>query len=329
MPKISVVMPFYNGEEFLSETLESLLKQTFQDFEIIIVKEYGVSEKAEKIIEAYTNKDKRFKIISNEKRLGISASLNIGIREASGEYIARMDGDDICGNRRFEVQNIFMDTYKNIGFCGIAPTILGSKNWIVDYSSDPEIVKSDTLFFVPLKHPTIMMRKSEIEKYRLYYEETLPGAEDMELFMRAGRKIYMTNIIEPELFIYRRSETAATNVFSERDYNLINGIIKKYYKEYFDIDLSALQMEGLNILTGWDDNKEKQMRILEDIEMLFLKIKEINYKSGFFAEYALNDSMQHKWRKIITNMSYSYGGIKSMPQDLQEKYKTGMFCERR
>lgn len=329
MPKISVVMPFYNGEEFLSETLDSVLNQSFQDFEIIIVKEYGASEAADGVIDAYANKDKRFQIINNEKRLGISASLNIGIRRAQGEYIARMDGDDICGRRRFEVQNIFLDTYSEVGICGIAPTILNSPRWIVDYSSDPEIVKSDTLFFVPLKHPTIMMRKSEIEKYDLYYDETLLGVEDMELFMRSGRVIKMTNIIEPELFYYRRGEHEASVVFSERDYNLSADILKKYYKKYFNIDLNEIQLLALISLTVWDNNKEQHMCILETMEKLFLSIKEKNKEDRFFSEYALNDSMRHKWRKVITNMSYAYGGIKSMPQNLLEKYKTSIFYERR
>lgn len=329
MPKISVVMPFYNGEEFLPEAIESILNQSFQDFEIIIIKEYGASENAEKIIETYANKDLRFRIINNEKRLGISASLNIGIKAAKGEYIARMDGDDICGRRRFEIQKIFMDTYKDIGICGISPTILNSPRWLVDYSSDPEIVKSDTLFFVPLKHPTIMMRKSEIEKNNLYYDEILPGVEDMELFMRAGRVTNMTNIIEPELFYYRRGEQEASVVFSKRDYDLSINILKKYYKRYFGLDISEAQMAGLISLTVWDANKEQEIQVLEEMEELFLEIKRINTETNFFKDYALDESMRHKWRKIMINMSYAYGGMKSMPKDLREKYTMGIFCERR
>ena len=88
-------MPIYNGEEFLPEAMDSILQQTMGDFEFLIVEESGYGEASHRLLEEYAARDPRIRIISNSgSRLGIAASLNVGLDHATGEYIARMDGDD-------------------------------------------------------------------------------------------------------------------------------------------------------------------------------------------------------------------------------------------
>ena len=104
MPKVSIVMPVYNGEAYINEAIDSIIAQTFTDWEFIIVNEYGSNEAVTSILHDYEKRDSRIHIIQNETRLRIAESLNVGLRAARGEYIARMDADDIAGKERLEIQ---------------------------------------------------------------------------------------------------------------------------------------------------------------------------------------------------------------------------------
>ena len=104
MPKVSIIMPVFNGEKYICESIESIIGQTFADWEFIIVNECGSNQKTTEILHAYEKKDSRIKIIQNVERLRIAESLNVAIRNSSGEYIARMDSDDRAGNMRLQKQ---------------------------------------------------------------------------------------------------------------------------------------------------------------------------------------------------------------------------------
>ena len=100
MPKVSIVMPVFNGEAYIKEAIDSIIAQTFIDWEFIIVNEFGSNEAVTNIIHEYEKLDSRIRVIQNETRLRIAESLNVGLRAAKGEYIARMDADDIAGANR-------------------------------------------------------------------------------------------------------------------------------------------------------------------------------------------------------------------------------------
>ena len=114
-PKVTVLMPVYNCEKYLRESIESILNQTFKDFEFLIIND-GSSDKSAEIVESYN--DNRINFVQNEKNIGLAASLNRGLDIAKGEYIARMDADDISLPERLEKQVRFMETNPQIGICG-------------------------------------------------------------------------------------------------------------------------------------------------------------------------------------------------------------------
>ena len=116
-PKISVVMAVYNGERHLREAIDSILNQTFADFEFVIIDDAS-TDRSGRILQEYAGKDKRIVIIGNETNMGLSKSLNKGIRLTKGEYIARMDADDISFPDRFEKQVKFLDDHNDIGILG-------------------------------------------------------------------------------------------------------------------------------------------------------------------------------------------------------------------
>ena len=151
-PKITVLMPVYNGEKYLKESIESILKQTFRDFEFLIINDTSTDE-SEKIIRSF--KDSRIKLIKNEKNIGLTKSLNKGLDLAKGEYMARMDADDISLPKRLEIQVAFMDKNPKIGVIGAWAKVIGESNkkYIKTYSNFEKIEPSTSRswWFPPIR----------------------------------------------------------------------------------------------------------------------------------------------------------------------------------
>lgn len=327
MPEISVVMPVYNGEKYLREAIESTLNQTFEDFEFIIICEYGTSEESFHIVKEYAQKDNRICIIQNNKRLGISASLNIGMRKAKGKYIARMDGDDVNGIRRFEIQKLFMDLYPDIGICGIRHKVINSPKWLVDFNADPEQIKTDLIFFPSLRHPSIMYRHSVIKENDLYYDETLMGAEDYELYIRANKVTKITNILNDGLFYHRRTEENASLVYRERDDQIQEKLLHKQFLDEFGLDFTKEELKILSITSTFTgEKKTKYKEIISKLNLLMIKIYEKNEKLENLNSSNLWNTMCHRWQRVrySLNVIYNY----KIPSELLNKWKEGFFYQK-
>ena len=115
MPKITVLMPVYNGEKYLRESVDSILNQTFTDFELLIIND-GSTDSSMEILNSYS--DSRIRIVTNEVNLRLIKTLNKGIDLATGEYIARMDCDDIADPKRLEIQLQYMEKHPDVAVCG-------------------------------------------------------------------------------------------------------------------------------------------------------------------------------------------------------------------
>ncbi|MHC1732039.1 MAG: glycosyltransferase family 2 protein [Bacteroidales bacterium] len=155
-PKISVIMPTRNAEKYLKEAIDSILNQKFSDFEFIIIDDNSIDHTIN-IINSYH--DDRIKIYSGECR-GISAALNLGIKKSSGEYIARMDADDISLPERFEQQINFLEQNPDIGICGTRVFTLSSnehydENWGDWIITEPKVI--DLIGPVIFCHPSVMI----------------------------------------------------------------------------------------------------------------------------------------------------------------------------
>lgn len=210
MPRVSIVMPVYNGEKFISESIDSVLDQTFTDWELIIVNEFGSNKETTEIIHRYEKKDSRIKVIQNEQRLRIAESLNVGMRNAAGEYIARMDSDDRAGKMRIQKQVEYLDSHPEIGIIGIHPTVFGDANWDWNTEYDSDTIFADSLFFLPFLHPTVMFRKNVIEKNGIEYNKEYFYTEDYDFFERILHVTKASNIDDKSLFFYRIHGEAAT-----------------------------------------------------------------------------------------------------------------------
>ncbi|MBP6034010.1 MAG: glycosyltransferase [Candidatus Moranbacteria bacterium] len=178
-PKISVVMAVFNGQNYLAEAIESVLGQTFPDFEFFIVND-GSIDGTEDIIERYLEKDSRIRYLKNEINSGQSKSWNRAIESARGEFIIRMDADDVCVLDRFEKQYQYMISHPNVD-------VLGSRYYIFSNDKNQKI-ESPEFFDIkdgrpPVHHPTCCIRKNLFQRFG-YYDPKYDGAEDAELWYR-------------------------------------------------------------------------------------------------------------------------------------------------
>lgn len=205
-PAISVLMPVYNGEKWLNVAVRSILAQTYTNFELLILLEYGSSVESKKIVYGY--KDKRIRIIENKKKIGLAASLNKGINEAKGKYIARMDADDISIRNRLEEQIVYLEKHPDIAICGTA--VWWHRIMIRRKPANAEAVRFASFNENVFAHPTVMWRKKLFLQKNLFYQEGVE-AEDFELWTRVLDYYKGVNISKP-LLIYRSSEESKSFV---------------------------------------------------------------------------------------------------------------------
>lgn len=222
-PKVSVIMPVYNSEKFVGEAVESILCQTFTDFEFIIINDASI-DGSRKIIEAFS--DKRIVLVNNPRQLRITASLNKAIKIAKGDYIARMDADDVSLPDRLETQVKYLESHKEIGVVGSAVMVFGRRQGIWKYPTDPQIVKWSQLFNGSMVHPAVMIRKSFLDKFKLRYNENFPNAQDYELWSRCVKYFQLVNIGKV-LLKYRLHENQEGSKFSSSRAKLVEKIRRR------------------------------------------------------------------------------------------------------
>ena len=188
MVPISVIMPVYNTpKDILNEAVKSILNQSFADFEFIIIDDCSDKAECKDYLESLY--DERIRIIRNPQNLGITKSLNIGLRAASGKYIARMDSDDISLPRRLEKQYSFMEEHTDTLICGTSVSCFGDRNWTwrVD-TSDQEMYRIRLLFHnIGPSHPSVMFRKDKMRECGLWYDERLRFVQDYMMWAKASR----------------------------------------------------------------------------------------------------------------------------------------------
>lgn len=183
-PEISVVMSTYNRAKFLPKAIESIRRQTFKDFEFIIIND-GSKDKTAAILKKYASKDDRIRVLTNKENKGLIYSLNRGLDAARGKYIARMDDDDFSRPNRLEVQRKYMEEHPLITAVGSWVAKPGTNTaWSFQRELDPEKLK---LYMyvnrVPISHPSSFYRRDFIEKHHIRYDDAYPAAEDRKFWL--------------------------------------------------------------------------------------------------------------------------------------------------
>ena len=234
-PDISVIMSVYNGEDYLAETLESVVNQTFKNWELIVINDCSTDSTA-KILEEFSLRDERIKVHSNEVNLRLPSSLNKAISLSTGKYIARMDADDICLPKRFEKQFEFMEENSDVALSSCR--FMTVKNGV--YSSggaggrcDCNALKAMLLVSNPILHPGVIAKADVMKKFN--YDTTLTCTEDLELWTRMVIQNQKITILPECLLIYRLHDKQITSTTIERQHTEVVKIQQKYYGSLFEI----------------------------------------------------------------------------------------------
>lgn len=290
-PKVSVLMPTYNVEKYIAEAIESILNQTFTDFELIILDD-GSTDGSADIAKSFT--DNRIVYHHNDVNLGLANNLNIGLRMARGKYIARMDGDDISLPERFQTQIDFLEAHPDIDLCSCGLQMFGTEDTVWVRESNPEAVKITMMFYSPVLHATSVWCRESFEKHNLYYDQNAFPAEDYELWSRAVFHCKLVNIPQV-LYRYRIHGIQVTKTDDRRD-EKCRQIQINYLKETLphlsdsDIRLFVerfIEKKGITI---------KTVKLLQD---LYRKVIETNKENLFFDSNLLENRLKRNYQSLI------------------------------
>ncbi|MCD6581325.1 MAG: glycosyltransferase [Desulfuromusa sp.] len=219
-PEISVILPAYNAEPFLDIAITSILEQGFGDFELILIDD-GSSDGTWEVIERFRREDSRISAIKNPENLGLIRTLNRGLEQARGRYIARQDADDISLSHRFETQVAYFEHNLEVGIVGSAMEVIDEQGKYITSYRQPETdmqIRFRLLFNCPFVHTSVMIRRSLLERFDLRYDVGFPHAEDYELWSRIMEHSQGYNFQTP-LVKYRLIQTSVsvTNASAQID----------------------------------------------------------------------------------------------------------------
>jgi len=210
-PLVSVILPVYNGEDYILEAINSVLKQTLTNFELIIIND-GSTDNTLSLLQECASNDSRIQILDIPNS-GLIKALNIGLERATGAYIARMDADDVCHKKRLELQVRFLEANKDIIACGTQYKTFGDFEKVISNPINSERFNNKLLFGPQICHPTLLVRSSVISKIK--YDCDYFGAEDYKLWVDLSVHGKLSNV-NSTLLMYRVHSKQVSSLYREK-----------------------------------------------------------------------------------------------------------------
>ena len=298
LPSISVVMPVFNNEKYLKESIESVLNQTYHNYEFIIVND-GSTDSSEKIIKNYQKQDDRIILLTQDNQ-GITKSLNRGIKNSKGKYIARMDADDICDSKRFEFQIQFLEKHPNTDIVGSMVSKISEKGEVIrildDLPSEDYQIKWHLLFGTPLIHPALMIRKCVFINNG-FYNDRLNFAQDIEFWRRTSSHVKFFNL--PKILLNLRIHNQSTSSMFQSEQNSVREKSLVHY---------------INALTGMNYNNTKITLLIEFIKNGISTFSQFNHIINILGRLRivfLNNKCHSRLQRKYINNSLSSLFLKS------------------
>jgi len=291
LPLITVLMPVYNGVTYLNEAIDSILNQTFQNFEFIIIDD-GSTDNSVKIIKSYD--DNRIRLVENRNNLGQSETLNKGLSLTRGNYIARMDQDDISIPERLKKQLDFMENNSDVDVCGSWVQLMGKYNGIIELETQSEEIKISLLTNQNLAHPAVMIRKSTLVKYELNYNPTFTIGNDYDLWVRMFDYCSFANLPEP-LLKFRMHDNQYSKIMwvqNEVETNrILTNLLKKIGIHPDDSDLIIHK----KLFTGYGIDS----LFTGEVFKYLMRLRTANLRKNIFEPVIFNEFLKKKWRRFM------------------------------
>jgi glycosyltransferase involved in cell wall biosynthesis len=284
-------MAAYKAAAFVGAAIESILAQTFSDFEFLIIDDGSTDQTAE-IIAAYH--DQRIILIRNQSNLGLIASLNRGLRQARGEFIARMDADDESLPERFARQVAFLDSHPGIGLCGTSYVTMGNRaeRWPVEY--EPARLKCQLLFDTGFSHPSVMFRRDLLLRYNLYYDPAYKHAEDYDLWARFAEVTEVANL-RTVLVKYRLHPESVSHINRQVQRELSDRIRRRMFQK---LGLRVSDHEMTIHTTLMRGAPHTLVLDLDEAEAWLARLLEANRQSGYCDQTALSALLYELWFRL-------------------------------
>lgn len=293
-PPVSIIMPVYNSEKYIRDTIDSVLTQDYDHFEFIIIND-GSTDSSVGIIESYT--DKRIRLLHNDGNRGLVFSLNRAIDEARAPYIARIDADDIAFPQRIKLQAAFLDNNPEVGLCGTWYENMGDKTGPVRLETEHNEIVFRLLYQFHMLHPSWMFRKEVLQKNLIRYE-VLYG-EDYDLVTRLVAHTRIANL-PVHLMKYRQFSES----MSKKNHHLTVENCMRIKQQLFrrmGVDVTREEVVLFEELMHQDYRAEKEY--LGQVEQLLLKMHHANRQSHLFPEAFLDQKLTAIWFHACTNAS--------------------------
>ena len=298
---ISVLSSVYNETlAEIRESLDSILSQSYTDFELIVLDDCSPDNSAE-ILDTYT--DPRIVRYRGEKNVGLSNVLNVGMQLARGEYIARMDSDDLSTHERLAVQVAYLDAHPEIDLCSCGMELFGAKQETWVRENNPEAVKITALFYSPILHASSVWRRASFERVGLRFQQEMVPAEDYDMWTRAmAAGLQLVNI--PQVMYKYRIHPSQVTMQTDRTAKKDKEVKAKYLTTIFGAELA----EKIDLLPA--QRKEDLKRVKQSVE----SILDANKTRGYFEQARLSKRL---WNYYYRNVV----GVLSQGFDLK------LFCE--
>jgi len=275
-PLVSVIMPAYNAEKYIGEAIESILHQTYENWELIIVEDCSV-DGTRAVIEQY--RDDRIKVIYNDSNKGIAETTNHGVDVANGKYIALLDDDDVAELDRLEVQIDYLEKHPEIDILGGRTTFVNEDGSLIDYGNiprnNPKYIKAILLFnCMDFMNSTAMIRKDFIDKNGLRYKDNCMGMQDF-LFYIEGSKLGNISTINSFLLKHRihgKNETKRQMEINAMERARVYADFQKYSLEKSGFKLDTNEMNLINKVLAEKNGKCDSIVEVQELYGVFNKL---------------------------------------------------------
>lgn len=238
-PRVSVLLPVFNGEAYLIGAIESILSQSYQDFEILVVDD-GSTDRTPDLLKQLQSRDSRLRVFTLEHNQGISSALNTGLQHARGELIARLDADDICLPDRFQRQVDYFQSHPEVGLLGGNCTVINAKGRIIAYWFYPTsdlAIRWKMLFHNAFINSTMMFRREVAEGEQFFTIRNL--SEDYDFWLALLDRTQAANL-PTSLILYRKHDQSLSSTNSRKQRLLTSQISQQALNAFMNPDFVDL-----------------------------------------------------------------------------------------